>query len=204
MAEENDLNFGKLAVDRGFCSQAQVDEALQILDAVLKLGLKEDLGSVLIKRQYLTAPQAQEVRRQQGQREGIRIAGYEIIEKIGQGGMGFVFKARQLSLDRIVALKILSPRLAADQAFCERFLREARAVAKLNHPNIITGIDVGQEGKYYYFAMEYVDGPNVLRVLREGGPFPEVRALKIIHQVTLALEHAHKHRSEERRVGKEC
>jgi serine/threonine-protein kinase len=193
MADESDLGFGQLAVEKGFCVQAQVEEALRILESVRKLGLSEDIGSVLLKLKYLSQAQAAEVRQSQAQRSGITIAGYHILEKIGHGGMGVVFKARQLSLDRIVALKILSPKLAADKEFCERFLREARAVARLSHPNIIVGIDVGQEGKYFYFAMEYVDGPTALRMLREEGPFDEQGALQVAQQMARALEHAHKH-----------
>ena len=92
---------------------------------------------------------------------GKRVGGFEIISKIGQGGMGAVFKARQISTDRVVALKVLMPRLAKDQNFVERFLHEARAVAKLAHPNIVQGITVGQADGYYFFAMEYVEGQSV-------------------------------------------
>jgi serine/threonine protein kinase len=193
MAEETDSGFGKVAVEKGFCTQAQLQEAMQVLDAVKKLGLEEDLTSILVKKKYLTEAQAKQVRQVLGQRSGVRIAGYEVLERIGVGGMGVVFKARQISLDRIVALKILAPKLAADKSYTDRFLREARAVAKLSHPNIIVGIDVGQEGKYFYFAMEFVDGKTALEILREEGPFKEKAALKIARQITLALEHAHHH-----------
>jgi serine/threonine-protein kinase len=107
--------------------------------------------------------------------------------------MGAVFKAKQMSLDRIVAIKILSPKLAEDKKFCERFITEARAVAKLNHPNIITGINVGKSEKYYYFAMEYVEGKTALELLQRDGPFNEEGALQIARQVVMALDHAHTH-----------
>src|SRR5512141_2156097 len=86
------------------------------------------------------------------------VAGFELIHKVGAGGMGSVFKARQKSMDRIVALKLLPPSIAKNQQFIERFLREARTSAKLSHPNIVQGIDVGCDEKtgLYYFAMEYV------------------------------------------------
>src|SRR5882672_2718796 len=94
------------------------------------------------------------------------VGGYEIISKIGQGGMGTVFKARQKSLDRIVALKILPPSIAKNTRYIERFQREARASAKLDHPNIVLGIDVGQDPAtgLWYFAMEYIDGPSLKQV----------------------------------------
>jgi tRNA A-37 threonylcarbamoyl transferase component Bud32 len=118
------------------------------------------------------------------------IGGFELIGKIGAGGMGTVFKARQKSLDRIVALKILPPSIAKDQTFIERFLREARTSAKLNHPNIVQGIDVGHDPKanLYYFAMEFVDGPSLKGVQKKEHVIPEKRALEITHQVAAALE----------------
>ena len=123
------------------------------------------------------------------------IAGFEILGKLGQGGMGAVYKARQKSLDRIVALKILPPSIAKDAVFTERFQREARASAKLNHPNIVQGIDVGKDPVtgLWYFAMEYVDGPTLKKVLKEQKLIPEERALAIIRQIALALEAVNTH-----------
>ena len=193
MAGEEDLSFGKLAIDKGFCTKAQLDDAVHVLEQVRKLGLDEKLGNILVKKKVMTQAQIKEVLKIQGQQSKIKIANYEILEKVGQGGMGSVFKARQLSLDRIVALKILNPNLSKDTSFCERFIKEARSVAKLSHPNIIVGIDVGQFGKYYYFAMEYVEGETALRILRDEGPFQEERALDIAMQTAKALDHAHKH-----------
>jgi len=118
------------------------------------------------------------------------VAGFEIIGKLGQGGMGAVFKARQKSLDRIVALKVLPPSIAKDANFIERFQREARASAKLNHPNIVQGIDVGKDpaSGLWYFAMEYVDGPSLKNVLQEQRVIPQERALAIAREVAKALE----------------
>ena len=193
MAGEEDLSFEKTAIDKGFCTKAQLDDAVHLLEQVRKLGLDENIANILVKKKVMTQAQIKEVLKFQGQQSKIKIANYEILEKIGQGGMGSVFKARQLSLDRIVALKILNPNLSKDTSFCERFIKEARSVAKLGHPNIIVGIDVGQHGKYYYFAMEYVEGETALRILRDEGPFQEQRALDIALQTAKALEHAHKH-----------
>ena len=118
------------------------------------------------------------------------VGGFEIVRKIGQGGMGAVFQARQKSLDRIVALKILPPSVAKDAAFIERFQREARASAKLNHPHIVQGIDVGKDEAtgLWYFAMEYVDGPSLMQILKEQKVLPEERALAITRDVAKALE----------------
>jgi len=101
-----------------------------------------------------------------------------------------VFKARQVTMDRIVALKILPPSLAKQPTFTERFVREARASARLSHPNIVSGIDVGEVGGVYYFAMEYVDGQSAKKLTPAGG-LPEAQVLKIGKAVALALAHAH-------------
>ena len=89
----------------------------------------------------------------------------EILELLGQGGMGAVYKARQPSLDRLVAVKILPPEVGRDPAFAERFTREARALARLSHPNIVAVHDFGQSGGLFYFVMEYVDGVNLRQLL---------------------------------------
>jgi uncharacterized protein (TIGR03067 family) len=114
----------------------------------------------------------------------------EIIELLGQGGMGAVYKARQPRLDRFVAVKILPPDAARDPAFAERFDREARALAKINHPNIVAVYDSGQHNGLYYFIMEYVDGVNLRELIRSGQCKPE-EALRIVPQICEALQFAH-------------
>ena len=126
-------------------------------------------------------------------RAHLRIGGFEILSRLGEGGMGSVYKARQVTMDRIVALKILRPDLARDAEFVKRFSREARASAKLNHPNIMQGIDVGQDGEHHYFAMEYLEGLTVSRIVRKEGPMDQKRALRVVKQVACGLEHAWKH-----------
>ncbi|HEY3324146.1 MAG TPA: SUMF1/EgtB/PvdO family nonheme iron enzyme [Planctomycetota bacterium] len=121
-----------------------------------------------------------------------KIGNFELLERIGQGGMGAVFKARQISMDRIVALKILPPQLARQPGFIERFTREARACARLSHPNIVGGIDVGEAGGVYYFAMEFVEGSSAKHLIRPGGA-PEEQVLKIGKAIADALAHAHNH-----------
>lgn len=120
-----------------------------------------------------------------------KVAGFTVLEKLGQGAMGAVFKARQESLDRIVALKVLPPSIAKDKNFTERFLREARAVGKLNHPHIVRGIDVGKDEAtgLWYLAMEFVDGPSVGDVLKKEGKLDESRVRKIAREVLEALDY---------------
>ncbi len=116
--------------------------------------------------------------------------GLEILEVAGQGGMGTIYKARQPQLDRMVALKVLSPELGRDPAFAFRFSREAQALAKLNHTNIVSVYDFGQAGGYYYFLMEYVDGVT-LRSLMDQKQVPPEEAHRIVIEVCHALQYAH-------------
>jgi tRNA A-37 threonylcarbamoyl transferase component Bud32 len=128
---------------------------------------------------------------QQPQAQRNRVGGFMLLNKVGQGAMGAVFKARQESVSRYVALKILPPRLAKNRAFLERFLREARAAARLSDPNIVEAIDAGEADGYYYFAMELVDGPSLGAVLKRQTRLPEARALEIARDMASALDHAH-------------
>jgi TM2 domain-containing membrane protein YozV/predicted Ser/Thr protein kinase len=114
----------------------------------------------------------------------------EIIEFIGKGGMGAVYKARQPALDRFVALKILPLRVAGAPGFAERFNREARALARLVHPNIVAVHDFGQAGELHYLVMEFVEGANLREVERAGQLAPE-QALAIVPQICEALQFAH-------------
>jgi tRNA A-37 threonylcarbamoyl transferase component Bud32/type II secretory pathway pseudopilin PulG len=114
----------------------------------------------------------------------------EILGFIGQGGMGAVYKTRQKQLDRVVALKILPPQTVSDPGFAERFAREARALAQLNHPHIVVLYEFGQADGLFYFLMEHVDGIN-LRALLQAGRLAPKEALAIVPQICEALEYAH-------------
>jgi serine/threonine-protein kinase len=120
-----------------------------------------------------------------------QIPGYQILEKLGAGAMAVVFKAKQISLDRIVAIKVLPKKLSADKEFVKRFYAEGQAAAKLNHPNIVQAIDVGEAHGYHYFVMEYVEGDTVYDDLQSGKVYGEAEALNIVIQIGRALGHAH-------------
>jgi serine/threonine protein kinase len=111
----------------------------------------------------------------------------EILELIGKGGMGAVYKARQKELDRLVALKILPPGIGHDGAFAGRFAREAKALAKLNHPGIVTLYEFGQADGLFFFLMEFVDGVNLRQLLHAGRIAPR-EALAIVPQICDALQ----------------
>jgi serine/threonine protein kinase len=114
----------------------------------------------------------------------------EILELLGQGGMGAVYKARQKQLDRLVALKVLPRSVESDPSFAERFAREAKALAKLNHPHIVTLYEFGQAKGIFYFLMEFVDGVN-LRQLQGASRLTPEQALAIVPQICDALQYAH-------------
>eukprot|EP00913_Durusdinium_trenchii_P011143 g10465.t1 len=114
----------------------------------------------------------------------------EIVELLGRGGMGAVYKARQPGLDRTVAVKILPPEVGADPAFAERFTREARALARLSHQSIVSIYDSGNAGGQYYIVMEYVDGANLRQLIETKAIRPE-EALAIVPQICEALQFAH-------------
>ena len=114
----------------------------------------------------------------------------EILECLGRGGMGVVYKARQPRLNRLVALKILAREKQQDAQFTERFTREAQALARLNHPNIVTIHDFGEAGGHCYLVMEFVDGPNLRQLLQTGKMKPE-QALVIVPKICEALQYAH-------------
>jgi serine/threonine protein kinase len=116
----------------------------------------------------------------------------EILECLGRGGMGVVYKARQKALNRFVALKILAPERSTDPGFAERFTAEARTLASLNHPNIVTIHDFGESGGFYHLVMEYVDGVNLRQAMTAGRFTPE-QALAIVPPVCEALQYAHDH-----------
>ncbi|HEY3323723.1 MAG TPA: serine/threonine-protein kinase [Planctomycetota bacterium] len=189
-------SFGNVALKLGFITKVQLEEAMRVQAAAAKAGLRKKLGEILLRKGYLTNEQLDKVVKGQTVTGGRkRVGDYELLSKLGEGGMGAVYRAKQLSMDRVVALKILAPRMAKNKEFRDRFLREARAVAKLNHEHIVAGIDVGQADGFWYFAMEFVDGESLgQRLTRQGGKLEEEEALRYVRQIALALQHAHENK----------
>ncbi|NQT86459.1 protein kinase, partial [bacterium] len=186
-----DRDFGRAALGRNYITQQQAADGLKALAKMREMGLQESLGGVLIKLGFMNRAQVDAVTKALNQPRLTHIGRYRLIERVGQGGMGTVYKARQESLDKIVAIKVMSPRLARQKDFVERFIREAQACGRLNHPNIVLGIDAGEADGYYYFAMEFVDGESLKEVLVRDGKLSEKRALEITRAMAAALEHAH-------------
>lgn len=191
MPTKDEAIFGEIAHEKGFVTAEQQAECLKILAYVEKMGIRKKLSDIMIEKGYLTKQKALEVYKSFGEK-GIykEVAGYEIISKLGRGGRGAVFKARQKSLDRLVAIKILPPDIAKNSNVVKRFQQEARAVAKLNHPNIVRGLDVGEADGYNYFVMELIAGGDLRKIMDEKGVLPEKEAINIISDIANALEHA--------------
>jgi serine/threonine protein kinase len=115
-----------------------------------------------------------------------------LLGRLGAGAMAIVYKARQVSLDRVVAVKILPKKFSQMPEFVDRFYAEGRAAAKLNHPNIVAALDVGRHADMHFFVMEYVEGHTVHERLVKEGPYGEAEALAIGLQIATALDHAHR------------
>jgi len=118
---------------------------------------------------------------------------YEILERVGGGGMAFVYRAKDLLLNRTVAVKVLSPHYVTDEEFVKKFRREAQAAAGLQNPNIVGVYDVGQEGDTHFIVMEFLEGKTLKQLITEHGPLPAPTALQIVRQIGEALRSAHKH-----------
>jgi predicted ATPase/predicted Ser/Thr protein kinase len=122
---------------------------------------------------------------------GAVVGGFEVEAFLGRGGMGVVYRARQRSLDRAVALKVVAPALAADEAFRQRFLREARLAAAIEHPNVLPVYEAGEDGARLFLAARYVEGETLASLLARAGPLPAARAVEIVARVGAALDAAH-------------
>ncbi len=187
--------FGDVAVELGLLTPGQLNQGLDGKRAAGPAGASMPIGDFLINMGLLTREQVHQVLLEQNRRRVVkerRVGDYEIIEKIGVGGMGAVYRARDLRNGRICAMKILPPSLAKHASYLKRFIHEAALASKiLNHPNLVKGFGAGHAGGLYYFVMEFVDGENVHQMLGRVGRFPEELALKIIMPIARALQHAH-------------
>jgi serine/threonine protein kinase len=150
----------------------------------------DEVAAQMIEKKVLTRYQADQLLAGHG--EECLVAGrYRILDKLGQGGMGAVYKAHDTHLDRDVAVKVLPGHHLSDADAVARFQREARALAKLSHPNIIQAYDSGEDKGKHFLVMEYVAGASLAAILRERGALPPTLAADMIYQAALGLQHAH-------------
>ncbi len=172
----------------GLLEQAQLAEA----DGLQRrLSDPRSLARELIQRGWLTPYQINQLFQD---RAGELILGsYVILERIGEGGMGQVYKARHRKMGRLVALKVIRKDRLTNPDAVRRFDREIRAAAQLSHPNIVTAYDADQVGDTHFYAMEYVEGTDLAKLVKQVGPLPLEQASAYVRQVALGLQHAHEH-----------
>lgn len=191
-----DTALGRLVVDYGLATREEVDLCR---DRLREAGAAEgeeagqrSLAVELIDQDFVTKRQIARLKAiVDAERSGQKIPGYRLLGKLGAGAMATVYKARQLNLDRLVAIKVLPRKFSKNPQFIERFYAEGRAAAQLNHPHIVQAYDVGKAGEYHYFVMEYVDGRTVYDDIVKNKRYTEADAIEITRQVALALGHAH-------------
>ena len=189
-----DSQICRLAVERNLVTKEELQEANQRHRQLATGGRQRPITEIMVDLGFLTRTQLERIQGNSddsGGRPAQQIPGYQILRKIGAGAMAVVYKAKQLSLDRIVAIKVLPKRLSRNTEFVERFYREGKAAAALNHNNIVQAIDVGESGGYHFFVMEYVEGNTVYDELAGDTVYKEAEAIAIIRQVAEALVHAH-------------
>ena len=187
-----DTVFGKMAVEMGLCTDEELRSSLQELEVRRKVN-PAMLRDIMVELGYITETQSERLKTSLKEHKAAahRIPGYKILGKLGMGAMAIVYQARQLSLNRIVAIKVLPKRFSENPEYVERFYKEGQAAAKLNHTNIVQAYDVGEAGGYNYFVMEYVEGKTLYDDLSAGKIYNEKEAVDIIIQVAHALAHAH-------------
>jgi serine/threonine-protein kinase len=148
-----------------------------------------EFGSFLVQRQLLTPWQLQKILA--GKTDGFHLGKYRLLSHIGRGGMGSVYLALHTGMGRRVALKLLPSELVNDKSYLERFQREARAAASLDHPHIVRAHDFDQAGNVHYLVMEFVDGPSLANLVKQSAPLPLADVVRWMIQAADALQHAH-------------
>jgi serine/threonine-protein kinase len=168
-------------------------EAVQreVLALAQRLPDARHLARELLQRNLLTPYQANQLLTGKG--ASLLIGGYLLLERLGEGGMGQVYKARHPRLHRVVALKVIRPELLTNPVAVERFCREIRLAAKLSHPNVVRAYDADQVGGSFHFAMQYLDGQDLARQVEKEGPLAVERACDYALQTALGLQHIHEH-----------
>jgi len=189
-----DTMLGQVVVRSGIATEEEVNRAMSELspDRSGSGELNRTLADVLVEKQFATKHQIDRLRSDfEARRSGRSIPGFRIKRKLGAGAMATVFLAKQISLDRLVAIKVLPKKYSSNRKFIERFYKEGRAAAQLNHANIVQAYDVGAAGEHHYFVMEYVDGPTIYDRIVGDKRIGEAEAIDIVRQVAKALKHAH-------------
>jgi serine/threonine protein kinase len=189
-----DSQICRVLIERQLVTADEVRAASDQRRQLAADGNERPVTEVLVDLGFLTRTQLQRLQGandDSGGRPAQQLPGYQILNKCGAGAMAVVYRAKQLSLNRTVAIKVLPKRMSRNAEFVERFYREGRAAAQLNHANIVQAIDVGEANGYHYFVMEFVEGCTVYDELAQGKVYPEAEAVDIVTQIAKALLHAH-------------
>jgi eukaryotic-like serine/threonine-protein kinase len=192
-----DTEIGKVVVDLGLATRTEIEFCREQQKQASDPN-QRSLADLLVENNFITVNQAKRIRGQLDERRGSKIPGYQLLEKLGKGAMATVYKARQVSLDRIVAVKVLPKKMSESPEFVERFYKEGKAAARLSHNNIVQAIDVASTpDDYHFFVMEYVEGKTLYDIMQpppvgDGHHFSEAEALDITIQMADALAHAHR------------
>jgi eukaryotic-like serine/threonine-protein kinase len=186
----------KSLIRRGLATAAEIEacksKRTQIAAKEKDGPASKSLLEIMVEAKVLTRSQMVRLLQESGETsKKFTIPGYQVISKIGKGSMGVVYKAKQLSVDRVVAIKILLDTLAQNKEFIKRFEREAKIAARLSHNNVVNAIDAGEVDGHYYFVMEYVEGDTIKDRLDKNKTFDEKETLRIVLAVAEALKHAH-------------
>jgi len=190
--QAQDHALRRLVLDQGLATESEVDACLKKVDTAEQANLSR-AGEAMVEQGVITRGQLERLKPQlEENKTAQQIPGYRILKKLGAGAMATVYLGRQISLDRLVAIKVLPRKFSHNQEFVERFYAEGRAAAKLNNPHIVGALDVGQAGEYHYFVMEYVEGRTVYDDIQEHRRLSEKEALQFMIQIARALDHAHK------------
>ena len=186
-AERTAVPFFENLRTSGLLSDAQLAELAKCPEA--RDPAPAPLARVVLQRGWLTRFQLNMIAA--GSAKGLTVGPYLVLDRIGEGGMGTVYKARHQHMQRIVALKVIRKERLATPNALNRFIREVQLAGTLHHPNIVMAYDAGTTaGNTHYFAMEYVDGIDLARLVKEQGPLPVARACDYIRQAALGLQHA--------------
>lgn len=173
----------------GLVSEQRIQEYVDKLESDGTLPSEpRDMAERMIKDGLITNFQAEQYLL--GKWRGFTLGKYKLLERVGVGGMGQVFLCEHMFMKRHVAVKVLPPAKADQPAALGRFYREARAAGSISHPNIVRTYDIDQDGNLHFIVMEYVDGPNLLDVVKKFGPLEMGRAVSYIRQVAIGLEYA--------------
>jgi serine/threonine-protein kinase len=192
-----DAEVSKTVVETGLATDAEVEYCREQQKNASD-PMQRSLADLLVENNFITPNQAKRVQGKLKRRRSGQIPGFDILAEAGRGAMAKVYKARQTSLDRIVAVKVLPKKVSDNPDFVDRFYKEGRAAAKLGHNNIVQAIDVGSTPDgYHYFVMEWLEGPSLYDMMQPppvgtGKRFTEAEALDIGIQMARALAHAHK------------